>query len=322
MSTIKTALIVDDSKLSRAMIRAILLQHFPEWKILEAGDAEEALQITESAIDVMTLDMNMPGMDGITLGTELRQRYPQASISLITANIQNAVREKADSAGLYFVAKPITEEKILDAIGHESPDQESSLEMIFDTDELDVIAEYFNMGMGQSAHAISEMLNREVLLSVPNVRFTTQEKSINEMKLTKEAVVQCVSEDFTGALDGKALMLFPDEDGQALLKLFSVGDSEEMQEDIMKEVGNVLINNCLGTINNLLDSSYECSIPYFTKHKVLSLFKSIDYTEKKSLLVIEMDFNIDSTDIAGSFRLLLDLENVEELKSIIKQQFA
>lgn len=322
MSSTKTVLVVDDSKLSRAMINAILQQHFPEWKIIEAANAEEALQIDEPTIDLMTLDMNMPGMDGITLGKELRARYPQASISLITANIQNAVREKADSAGFYFVAKPITEEKILDAVGLDASSYEKSLEAIFDVDELDVIAEYFNMGMGQSASAISQMLNREVHLSVPCIRFTTCDQSINEMSLTKEATVLCVSEEFTGAFDGKALMLFPDEDSKALLKLFSMGDSDELQEDIVTEVGNILINNCLGTINNLLDSSYECSIPQYTKHKVLSLFKSISYTDNQGLLVIEMDFSIDSTDIAGNLRLLLDLNNIDELKASIKKQFA
>lgn len=321
MSNSKTALIVDDSKLSRAMINTILTQNFPDWKILQAADAEEALQLTEPVIDVITLDMNMPGMDGITLGSELRQRYPNASISLITANVQNAVRERADAVNLYFVSKPITEEKILDAIGIEATAAGADpVEMIFDVDELDVIAEYFNMGMGQSADAISQMLGYEVHLSVPSVRFTTRDKSINEANLKKEEIVICVSEEFSGLFDGKALMLFPEEGSKSLLKLFNVDESSDAEEDMMKEVGNVLINNCLSTICNLMDASYECSIPRFTKHKILSLFESISYTNDDSLLVIEMDFNIDSTDITGSFRLLLDLNNVDDLKSNIRKQ--
>jgi chemotaxis protein CheY-P-specific phosphatase CheC len=321
MSETKTALIVDDSKLSRAMINTILSQNFPDWRIFQAADAIEALSLNEPVIDVITLDMNMPGMDGITLGGELRKRYPNASISLITANIQNAVRERADVAGLYFVSKPITEEKILDAIGADvTAGSVDTTDMIFDVDELDVIAEYFNMGMGQSANAISQMLGYEVHLSVPSVRFTSRQKSVNEINLKKEEVVVCVSEDFNGLFDGKALMLFPDEDSRSLLKLFNIEESNDAEEDMMKEVGNVLINNCLSTIYNLMDSSYECSIPHYTKHKVISLFESISYTSDDSLLVIEMDFKIDSTDITGSFRLLMDLDNVDELKTTIKKQ--
>ena len=121
MDANKTALIVDDSKLSRAMINTIIMQYFPDWKILEATNAEEALQVIEPSIDVITLDMNMPGMNGIDLSCELRQRYPEASISLITANVQHNIREKADSLGLFFVAKPITEEKVLSAIENSTP---------------------------------------------------------------------------------------------------------------------------------------------------------------------------------------------------------
>ena len=57
--------------------------------------------------------MNMPGMDGVTLGAELRKRFPKANISLITANVQRAVRERAKQADLIFVPKPISEDHLV-----------------------------------------------------------------------------------------------------------------------------------------------------------------------------------------------------------------
>jgi len=110
----KTLLVVDDSRMSRMMIKTIIANSKPDWTIIEAGDGQEALQVTEGqSIDVMTLDMNMPGMDGITLGIELRKRFPDSDIALVTANVQDAVREKATAASLVFVAKPITEDRIM-----------------------------------------------------------------------------------------------------------------------------------------------------------------------------------------------------------------
>ena len=316
----KTALIVDDSKLSRVMIRSILQEHYPDWTILEAANGDEALQIEEDTIDIMTLDMNMPGMDGVSLGRELKQKYPNASISLITANIQQAVRDKADAEGFYFVGKPITEEKILDAVGSNLEASNGPIEFVFDGDELDVISEFFNIGMGQAATAISELLSREVHLSVPSVRFTTMDKTINEMNLRQEEVVVCVSEEFDGVFEGKAIMLFPEVDSKKLINYFNEEYSVAAEQDIMMEVGNILINSSLSTIYNLLDSSYECAIPKYTKHKVLSLFKTINYTEQHQVLVVEMDFEIDSTDISGNFRMLMDLSNVNELKQKIRNQ--
>ena len=109
----KTLLIVDDSPLSRKIISAIVRKNFPSWKILEAGDGQQALSLNEPVIDMMTLDINMPGLDGISLGHELKQRYPAALISLVSANTQAEQRQKADIEGFRFVAKPISEGKIM-----------------------------------------------------------------------------------------------------------------------------------------------------------------------------------------------------------------
>lgn len=110
----KTALIVDDSKMSRMMITRIIKEHFPDWQIIEAGNAEEALAAVENkSVDIMTLDFNMPGMDGLELGSKLREQFPDAKISLITANIQSAIKERAKAAAIQFVPKPITEDRVL-----------------------------------------------------------------------------------------------------------------------------------------------------------------------------------------------------------------
>jgi CheY-like chemotaxis protein len=113
----KTVLIVDDSRMSRMMISTIIKTHHPDWSIIDAASGEEALDKTKGkTIDLMTLDMNMPGMDGITLGSKLRVLFPDAHIALVTANIQDAVRQKAEQAKLAFIAKPITEDRIMDYV--------------------------------------------------------------------------------------------------------------------------------------------------------------------------------------------------------------
>lgn len=114
MAESKTMLVVDDSKMSRMMITRIVNAHYPDWTVLEAGNGDEALSVSDGQqVDIMTLDVNMPGMNGLELGELLRERFPQARISLVTANIQSAIREKAKAAQLQFVPKPITEDRIL-----------------------------------------------------------------------------------------------------------------------------------------------------------------------------------------------------------------
>jgi len=106
-------LIVDDSRLARMVIKQYTLSIHPSWNVIEASNGEEALEKSQDEnITWMTIDYNMPGMDGLTLVEKLRQRFPRAEIALITANIQNNVKEQADELEIDFIRKPVTEEKI------------------------------------------------------------------------------------------------------------------------------------------------------------------------------------------------------------------
>lgn len=115
--TSHTILVVDDSRVSRMLIRAIIAHADPQAVVIEASNGEEALAKTQStAITIATLDLNMPGMDGLVLAKQLIERFPNAKIGLLTANIQEMVRQKAEALGINFISKPITEEKILSFI--------------------------------------------------------------------------------------------------------------------------------------------------------------------------------------------------------------
>lgn len=115
MSTHKKILLVDDSRISRLMLKAIIKANFPDWEIIEAEDGETALKLCQyTQFDFISLDMNMPGRDGLTISPELQDLCPNAKIALLTANFQERVKDKAQAQGLSFIPKPITEEKVVD----------------------------------------------------------------------------------------------------------------------------------------------------------------------------------------------------------------
>jgi len=111
--TTQTLLIVDDSRLSRMMVKAFTQANQPDWHILEACNGEEALSVCAGKeITYMTIDYNMPGIDGLNLALQLKDIYPSAKISLLTANIQQHLMDEASASGVAFISKPITEQKI------------------------------------------------------------------------------------------------------------------------------------------------------------------------------------------------------------------
>lgn len=108
-----TVLVVDDSHVSRMMSRQCILSKFPDWDIVEATTGEDAIEKMDGISPVLVLmDVTMPGMGGMAAAEILRQRFPSLKISLQTANIQDAIRNKAAAIGVGFIEKPITQARI------------------------------------------------------------------------------------------------------------------------------------------------------------------------------------------------------------------
>lgn len=112
-STPVTVLVVDDSKLARAVALRLLRQHRPDWAMREAANADEALAVVAGEpVDVALLDFNMPGKDGLALAGELRAAKPGMPIAVVSANIQDEVIARARQLDAAFLAKPLTGEAL------------------------------------------------------------------------------------------------------------------------------------------------------------------------------------------------------------------
>ncbi len=106
-----TVLIVDDSKLARIVAGKALAALQPEWQRVEAGNAQDALDILrDRKVDLAMIDYNMPDKDGLELAAELRSLHPSMPIAVITANIQDEVIARAREVNATFVSKPLTED--------------------------------------------------------------------------------------------------------------------------------------------------------------------------------------------------------------------
>ena len=77
-----TVLVVDDERGSRESLRMILSPHH---NVVQAASGAEALDLLRtSPVELMTLDLNMPGMKGDDLMRVVRSEFPQVEIIVIT----------------------------------------------------------------------------------------------------------------------------------------------------------------------------------------------------------------------------------------------
>ncbi|MBO8176540.1 response regulator [Aeribacillus pallidus] len=110
-------LIVDDAAFMRMMIKDILTKNGYE-VVAEAADGVQAVEkYKELHPDLVTMDITMPEMDGITALKEIKKHDPNAKVIMCSAMGQQAMVIDAIQAGAKdFIVKPFQADRVLEAI--------------------------------------------------------------------------------------------------------------------------------------------------------------------------------------------------------------
>lgn len=114
----KRVLIIDDAMFMRHTLRVILEKN--EYEVVgEAGDGPTGiLKFKELSPDIVTMDITMPEMDGITAIREIKKVDPEAKIVVISAMGQQTSIMEAIAAGAQrFIVKPFKDDIVLKTLG-------------------------------------------------------------------------------------------------------------------------------------------------------------------------------------------------------------
>ncbi|MBQ9588942.1 MAG: response regulator [Butyrivibrio sp.] len=113
----KSVLIVDDSRTSRRFLRDIL-ERAGYNVVGEAINGQEGFdQYVKLVPDIVTMDITMPGVDGIESLKLIRKNNPNAKVVMITAAGQKEKMMEAVKFGaIEFITKPFMEESVLSAL--------------------------------------------------------------------------------------------------------------------------------------------------------------------------------------------------------------
>ncbi|GGQ82297.1 response regulator [Couchioplanes azureus] len=111
-------LVADDEALVRAGLRMVL-SHAGDVEVVgEAGDGAEALQLAAGlAVDVVLMDVRMPGMDGLTAAEQLAARAPAVRVVMLTTFGEDEYVARALAAGAAgFVLKDTGPQDLIHAV--------------------------------------------------------------------------------------------------------------------------------------------------------------------------------------------------------------
>lgn len=194
-------------------------------------------------------------------------------------------------------------------------------------DELhqDMLTELFNLGMGNAANALSEMVNEEVLLSIPEVLFMDKAELTKVLEKDSGGHISGVSQQFHGMILGQALLTFPTPKSLELVRLLlqdsvPLENLTEFEEEALTEVGNIIINAGLSSLADIFEDEITSDLPVFSSGSCNEVIEHADknITTQQTVLHLQVDFTIENQNIQGYVVYLFDVESMEKLSMLIE----
>ena len=174
----------------------------------------------------------------------------------------------------------------------------------------DAITELLNIGVGRAAAALSEMVDQEVGLSVPNLDFIPRSEMPSLLGEDFGEHITLLKQHFGGAFWGDALLIFPEDRSMDIVRevmgTLALDSMGELEQEALTEVGNVILNACIGGLANAFGVETECALPDFIQSKTDVIFAAPEGGVEPVVMVLRMVFKIEERDIKGYLAFVLD----------------
>jgi len=184
----------------------------------------------------------------------------------------------------------------------------------------DTLTELINIGYGRAAAALSELTGRRIILEVPKVAV----HPISEVSATLSRVmmgeVASVHQVFSGPVSGNALLLLDHEAAVLLNSLLLdqpiIDDRlDSSGREAITEVGNIVLNACLGVFGNLLQVQVSFSVPRLRLESVSGVLHSISVRDRELqyALMVHTRFHLRDSDVSGYMVIILGITSFSRL---------
>lgn len=188
----------------------------------------------------------------------------------------------------------------------------------------DILRELFNISVGKAADMLSEIIDRKIILNVPNIEIFDIKDNYGKLGMCLPSVLDGTlmvsSISFKKTLNGKANLIFPVQKMRKFIQLCS-NDEEDSCEmdftdvdfDIIKEIGNIVLNCIIGEIGNYLDINLIYSVPKVKVFNKIDFNKDIENNGNNCVLLLYITFVIDDSEIEGAIIIDLTLNSLNKL---------
>jgi chemotaxis protein CheC len=186
--------------------------------------------------------------------------------------------------------------------------------------QIDALTELINIGFSKSAASLSELTGYRILLGTPEVRLLPIDELARELSERVVDKIVTVHQIFNGPIAGDAMLILNQNDSKKLIQLLlndseSVSLSEESLKDVLSEVGNIMLNSCLGMFGNILKIRITFTVPQLQLETLDKLIRTItiDNVEISYALMVSMEFRLRDKAISSYLILVLGVTSLEQL---------
>ena len=198
--------------------------------------------------------------------------------------------------------------------------------MNFTTVQQDALIEIINIGFGRAAAALSKLTGHRVELEVPQVTMCPIGEMAERLRPMLSNDLATVHQIFSGPVDGDALLVL-DQNSAAILKELLTNEPalpleiDRSAREVITEIGNILLNACLGTFGNLLKVQVTFSVPHLTLENLESVVGSIavDRQGLRYALIVHSSFRLRDSSLTGYLVIVLGVASIERLIRAVEQ---
>jgi chemotaxis protein CheC len=184
----------------------------------------------------------------------------------------------------------------------------------------DALAELINIAFSRTAASLSDLTGHRVLLDVPRVAIHPIDELSEALAEFLPAEIATVHQVFSGAVTGDALLLLS-HDGAVMLTDLLTNEVDkrdrldESDREVLTEVGNILLNACLGMFGNLLQVHVSFSVPRLHLETLDALLRTLVIGKEglRYALVVYTSFRMHHSAVSGYLVIALNVASLDRL---------
>lgn len=185
--------------------------------------------------------------------------------------------------------------------------------------QCEALGELLNVALGLTAAKLSDITGQRVALGEPVVASRPVGSPGRELQVFETGEVLSIHQGFTGQFSGDAVLILDTAGAAKLADLFA--DENLPTDEILNEVGNMLLSACLSVFSNIIQAHVSFSVPVLHRQSLRQLQASLAVPGPEPQYAVDVtpSFQILQQGIAGRIVVILGESSLKQLIAAVEQ---